>query len=102
MAALQTCRNAHKLPWLLRYRIGLRLTSSVIRGRESTSNMSIDHLSLKLYYFYRVGVIRGCETTSKLYFRRGWIRGGNLTGSGVGVTHGRQGTITDGEGKRAG
>jgi len=25
MAALQTSRNAHNLPWLLRFRIGLRL-----------------------------------------------------------------------------
>ena len=51
MAALQTCRNAHKLPWLCAFESACALTSSVIRGRESTSNMSIGHLSLKLYYF---------------------------------------------------
>jgi len=30
MAALQASRNAHLLPWLLRFRIGLRLPSGVI------------------------------------------------------------------------
>jgi hypothetical protein len=28
MAALQAARNAHHLPWLLRFRIGLRLVDS--------------------------------------------------------------------------